>query len=301
MTSREARRYKSRGFSISFGDIMLPLVGVVAVGLLVVGGKLFFLNGARSERRASPVVAAKEEAHVADPAGPGDLQPLPAMTSGGAPEGTEASSSLAVAPPDSPGSSEGVLPSPRRTSLAMDVLAIPYGNTSPGAIDKKEGRGEKKAEAKVEAKKAAPRKSESKRVEVVVSSPPANNGAKQGGSASSPAPKKISYNRPPAKSVPAPSKAPAKTAPPPVAPPAPRKTEGGEWRVQVGAFSTKEAAAETSRKLSQSGYKASVVSGPKFHRVLVHAGATRQDASSLISRLAKAGFSGAFSIPPTSR
>lgn len=283
---------------------MLPLVGVVAVGLLVVGGKLFFLNGARSERRASPMIAAKEEAHIVDPSGPSDSQPLPATTLGGAPEGTEVSSSLAVPPPDSPGSSEaeGVLPAPRRTSLAMDVLAIPYGNASPGVVDKKEGGGEKKTEAKAEVKKAAPnKKSESKRVEVVVSPSPANNGAKQGGSASSPAPKKISYTRPPAKSVPAPSKVPAKTAPPPAAPPAPGKNEGGEWRVQVGAFSTKEAAAETSRKLSQSGYKASVVSGPKFHRVLVHAGATRQDASSLISRLAKAGFSGAFSIPPTSR
>lgn len=83
--------------------------------------------------------------------------------------------------------------------------------------------------------------------------------------------------------------APPKQAPNPKSPP---------WRVQVGAFSTKESASEVSRKLSQSGYKVSILSGVRFHRVVVQAGSSRQDALTLASRLHKEGFPDAFSIPP---
>ena len=69
-------------------------------------------------------------------------------------------------------------------------------------------------------------------------------------------------------------------------------------RVQVGAFSTKESASEVSQKLSQSGYKVSILSGVRFHRVVVQAGSSRQDALTLASRLHKEGFPDAFSIPP---
>ena len=52
--------------SISFGDIMLPFVGIVAIGLLVVAGKLFFLNGIRPER-SSPSVVREFSVHDPDP------------------------------------------------------------------------------------------------------------------------------------------------------------------------------------------------------------------------------------------
>lgn len=47
MSIRESRRHKERRSVIPFGDIMLPVIGLVAVGLLIVGVKLFFLSGDR--------------------------------------------------------------------------------------------------------------------------------------------------------------------------------------------------------------------------------------------------------------
>lgn len=45
MSIRESSRHKERKSVIPFGDIMLPVIGLVAVGLLIVGVKLFFLTG----------------------------------------------------------------------------------------------------------------------------------------------------------------------------------------------------------------------------------------------------------------
>ena len=47
MSVRESRRHKERKSVIPFGDIMLPVIGLVAVGLLVVGVKLIFFTGDR--------------------------------------------------------------------------------------------------------------------------------------------------------------------------------------------------------------------------------------------------------------
>ncbi len=49
MGTRRTRRYKMRRPLFAFGQLMLPLVGIVALGLLIVGVKLFFLPGKSSE------------------------------------------------------------------------------------------------------------------------------------------------------------------------------------------------------------------------------------------------------------
>jgi cell division protein FtsN len=51
------KRYKSRGFVISFGDIMLPLIGVVALGLLLLAGRFFFTSALQPNRASLPVMA----------------------------------------------------------------------------------------------------------------------------------------------------------------------------------------------------------------------------------------------------
>ncbi|WP_084460422.1 SPOR domain-containing protein [Aminiphilus circumscriptus] len=43
MNARRSRRYKMRRPMFAFGQLMLPIVGIIAVGLLVIGVKLFFL------------------------------------------------------------------------------------------------------------------------------------------------------------------------------------------------------------------------------------------------------------------
>ncbi len=43
MNNRRSRQYKMRRPMFAFGHVMLPVVGIIAIGLLVVGVKLFFL------------------------------------------------------------------------------------------------------------------------------------------------------------------------------------------------------------------------------------------------------------------
>lgn len=158
MTSRETRRYKQRGISISFGDIMLPLVGIVAVGLLVVAGKLFFLNGVRSERSSTSVARRRpsvesQEVRTVVPSNDPRVASIPSSERMGS---SVPSASLTAVSSD--GVFDGKLPGLRRTSLAIDVLAIPYG------VDVSDNGGTK---GKTSA--TANPKSETKRVEVVVS------------------------------------------------------------------------------------------------------------------------------------
>ena len=67
--STPPRSHRKRGVLPSFGDIILPVVGVAAIGLLAVAGRQFFLNGIQSSpgiasTRAyadSPVLIAERE------------------------------------------------------------------------------------------------------------------------------------------------------------------------------------------------------------------------------------------------
>lgn len=259
---------------------MLPFVGIVAIGLLVVAGKLFFVSGVRSER--SPVPQARERP-VAESEPTGDVVSSSAQGAAPSPprEGTEPLSSPPSTPTASPDEAfDGKLPSLRRTSLAIDVLAIPYGSAAPDGGGTKGAASGKEAEAP---------KSNAKRVAVVVS--PSKKTPAQ--------PSKAPVASPPAvrKAAPTPAKREAPASVPPKQTP---KAKAPSWQVQVGAFSAKESAVEVSRKLTQSGYKVAILSGVRFHRVMVQAGPTRQDAVALASRLEKDGFPGAFSVPPVS-
>jgi cell division protein FtsN len=54
MATRESRRLKEKRSVVPFGDIMLPVIGLVAVGLLIVGVKMFFLSGDKSSSYSPP-------------------------------------------------------------------------------------------------------------------------------------------------------------------------------------------------------------------------------------------------------
>jgi len=45
MSARENRRQRDKKPMLPFGDLMLPIIGLIAVGLLIVGIKFFFLSG----------------------------------------------------------------------------------------------------------------------------------------------------------------------------------------------------------------------------------------------------------------
>ena len=304
MASRESRRYKRRGVSISFGDIMLPFVGIVAIGLLVVAGKLFFLNGIRPERSSPPVVREfsmhdPEPARAETPSHEGEGTQSPA--SDAVPERTGTDVPSASAPPaaSSDRAFDEKLPDLRRTTIPIDLLAVPYGTETPDAPKK---GGSPSVSGKETPKKEAPKKD--------VAKEPSNASnkkeePKRGSGVTQKPVRRLEVVVSPARKTVTPqtsgSPAPDKRKPPaPVVPnPAP-KPRNSSWHVQVGAFSSKESAVEVSRKLSQSGYKVSVSSGVRFHRVVVQAGSSRQDALTLASRLHKEGFPDAFSIPPAS-
>ncbi len=316
MASRESRRYKRRGVSISFGDIMLPFVGVVAIGLLVVAGKLFFLNGIRPERSPLPVVREfsmhdPEPAHAEPPSHEWGITPSPAPDAVPDRTGTFVPSASVPSTASSDRAFDGKLPDPHRPTISIHPLAVPYRTQTPDASKKGESPfvSGKESPKKEVPKKEVPKKDVPKKD---VAKEPSNKKeiskkeAPRGDSGGSQNVVRrvdvvVSPVRKPDVSQPSGSPTPDKRKPPaPVVPNSAPKPRNSSWHVQVGAFSSKESAVEVSRKLSQSGYKVSVSSGVRFHRVVVQAGSSRQDALTLISRLQKEGFPDAFSIPPAS-
>ena len=81
----------------------------------------------------------------------------------------------------------------------------------------------------------------------------------------------------------------------------PAKPSGQSWRVQVGAYGSKQAAGDIVKKLAKSGYSATVFSGPKFHKVWVQAGATKDAAEKTAARLKKLGYPGSYVVPPAAK
>ncbi len=99
MSIRESRRHKERRSVIPFGDIMLPVIGLVAVGLLIVGVKLFFLSGDRN-KPYTPLPIHQEEKSTPTPSvATPQIQP-------GHPE-KEGASEAILAVPVAPGGNTG--------------------------------------------------------------------------------------------------------------------------------------------------------------------------------------------------
>jgi len=61
MIARKNRRHRDSGPMFPFGDIMLPVIGIVALGLLVVGIKMFFMP-AKPEKEYMPVTVSQSPA-----------------------------------------------------------------------------------------------------------------------------------------------------------------------------------------------------------------------------------------------
>lgn len=104
MSTRESRRLKEKRSIIPFGDIMLPVIGLAAVGLLIVGVKLFFLSGPKIPEY-KPMIYANAQTKV-----PEALPPVKGAV-------TVAESPPAASPP----------------SAGKTVLAAPVGSKGAGA------------------------------------------------------------------------------------------------------------------------------------------------------------------------
>ncbi len=108
MNARKTRNYKKKSPMVSFGQIALPIAALVAVGILVVGVRLFLLSPDHRD-------------------GGGDVLPTPAP---------EVVSSPSPAAPSSPPPAPSHVPSPTRTAPAHpqgDVIAVPVDPESTPA------------------------------------------------------------------------------------------------------------------------------------------------------------------------
>ncbi len=220
---------------------MLPLVGIIAIGLLLVAGKLFFLTGLQPDKPPLPVIASPP---------PVVTQEKPAQA------GTEVKVKESEARPAKP-VPDVEKPEERRPLATLDVLAVPYGSDA-GTV--KNEKTESTPVATQESPKKQPVKVQPPKVQ-------------------------------PVKVVVVPEK--KETPPQPKTPQKP-----ASWMVQVGAFSTRAAADVVQQQMVKAGYTTNIISGKTLHRVLVQAGATRDEALAQASKISKSGFQGAFIVPP---
>ncbi|WP_286952409.1 MULTISPECIES: SPOR domain-containing protein [Aminobacterium] len=66
MSARENRRQRDKKPMLPFGDLMLPIIGLIAVGLLIVGIKFFFLSEPSREQH-KPVIVQEKTTTTAAP------------------------------------------------------------------------------------------------------------------------------------------------------------------------------------------------------------------------------------------
>ncbi len=227
------KKFRRRGVLPSFGDIILPVVGVAAIGLLAVAGRQFFINGLQS----SPGIA----------------------------------STRAYA--DSP-----VLMAERERTRLRQTLETQTQNqaSAPENLDFKFNNNPNVTNtlATTLATPAQPKPNLSVKVE-------------------------------PVKPEPKPTPKPAQKTPPPAKPQTPTKkqTQTGSWRVQIGAFGSKQSAQDAAKKLSSKGYKTTVYSNPgsKYVKVWVSAGNSKQDANKIVDAMKKLGYGSSYAIPPAEK
>ncbi len=130
MATRESRRLKEKRSVVPFGDIMLPVIGLVAVGLLIVGVKMFFLSGDKSSTYNSPVVRTRPA--VPQKAPPKGVLPTPAEPSPPTERKTEGKGGGEVALAVPTGSSGKAAPAAQEKS----PIASPPESKSGGAVRK---------------------------------------------------------------------------------------------------------------------------------------------------------------------
>lgn len=224
MSKRTTNRRGIKKHSIipSFGDIVLPIVGVAALGLLILAGRQFFVNGMKS----SPGITSTQ-AYADSPAIMAERERQNPSTA----KITEPSSDTTASD---------------KASRENTVLAVADNPIAPAITDVKPALSQ-------------PAKPQ----------PPAP--AKKPEVSSRPAPLK-------------PSKLP----------------ESKQWRVQTGAYDSREGAEKAVSKIKRAGFKAKVYQNPasKHFKVWVVAGESKYQAGLVVDAMKKLGYKSAFSFPP---
>ena len=220
------RGLKKRGVLPSFGDMILPIVGVFAVVLLVIFGRQFFLNGLKS----SPGISSTR-AYAEAPAILAELER----------SRLEAEAAASAEVPDPVAAvSEDLVAKSKDKEEKEDFFALAV------AVQQ-----DKKPEVKQVKQAPAQKKQTQAQTQ------------KQNNSGLS-------------------------------------SVSDKQWRVQVGAYTTKAGAQDAANKIRKSGYSATVYSNPasKHFKVWVAGGKDKKAADNVVKAMQKIGFKGSFPFPP---
>lgn len=257
------RGIKKRGILPSFGDLVLPLVSVAAVGLLILAGRQFFINGIKT----SPGISSTR-AYAESPA-------LIAERERKQEEDSVVNVPVAVEKDENPALDAIVKQEAKQevklASVPETANRNPVNLSQPQPVKPKPAQSPRPQPAKAQAQpKPQPKPQPAK---------------SQASSQKKPEPKKAESKKPePQKKVSSSSSPSSK-----------------QWRVQIGAYTSKAGAQEAVKKLKKAGYNAVVYSNPasKHHKVWVSGGNDKQSAQRIVNSMKKLGYGSSFAFPPS--
>ena len=265
------RGIKKRGILPSFGDIVLPIVSVAAVGLLILAGRQFFLNGiktspgissTRAYAEAPALIAERERQQEEDSAvsvpiaGEKDENPaLDSIVKQEAKQNDDSQRTVAAIPE-----------TPKQTSV--NVTQTPPKKTSPAPAKPVQTPKPQPAKQQPKPQTAKTQANSSKKTEPAKPAKKETNAKKE-----------------------TPAKAQRTSSPAP---------SSNQWRVQIGAYTSKSGAQDAANKLKKAGYNAVVYSNPasKHHKVWIAGGANKKDAERVVNAMKKLGYKSSFAFPP---
>ena len=219
---RVRREIKKRRILPSFGDLVLPIVSIAAVGLLIIAGRQFFINGVKT----SPGITSTR-AYADSPALIAERQKEREREKAAVPPKTQTVSAEVAAPKDN------------EVVLAEVIPAVP----------------------------------------LVTTPKPVNT----------PAPKTQAVSIPVETEEPAKPKVQVEKIP-----------MNKQWRVQIGAYTSRAGAQAAVKKLRAAGYKGVIYQNPasKHFKVWLEGGPTKFYADRIVEAMKKLGYKSSFSFPP---
>jgi len=247
---------------------MLPVVGIIAVGLLFVAGKFFFSPGFRSNRPSLPL----------------DVTALPRAPREEKRASAEENNAIQQQPVSvqnnfSPAMSPNV-PSNIASDVPFNMSSGMSSNREIAAMSPAAGVAEEQRTSQGDELRLASPVRET--VVVVPSSVPRPTTPPT--SQREPIRPKQTRSAPPSQRA-------LQTA----------VSQNSGWRVQLGAFATQAAAERLSREVTTKvGYSPFIISNANktLHRVLIRSGTTREEANRLAAKMIQAGFRDAFVVSP---
>ena len=266
------RGIKKRGILPSFGDIVLPIVSVAAVGLLVLAGRQFFLNGIKTSPGISSTRAyAEAPALIAERERMQERESEENVTVRIADERNENPELDSIVKQEETKTEiASVVPEAPKQTL-VNVSSVQPKPQPPKQQAKPQPKPQAKPQpAKQQAKPQAQPKPQPAKTQTAQTKKP----------------------EPPKKEAKKEAQTTTKTQP---------AKSSGQWRVQIGAYTSKSGAQEAANKLKKAGYSATVYSSPasKHHKVWVSGGADKKSAEKVVNAMKKFGYGSSFAFPPS--